>query len=226
MLPPFFEGIISWSGYRCNPCFPHGVEKNCLACGKGPLAGPGNLPGAGCPPGGGGPPGGACPAGVRLPAAGAKTISFSTEKETVLDSKEKDGAGLRWVFGRPRRLASLHTVWGPAPAVTAMPLGNREKTMVLSCGRLAVPLSWQSAVARWGRHALHRSPAPPQRKHLTTPALREAPAGGGWVGLTTFPYFTEAGRNGRKGSRSHTKAASRRFLPETCRRPGPSFSLG
>ena len=166
------------------------------------------------------------PAGGRLPAAGAKTISFSTEKETVLDSKEKDGAGLRWVFGRPRRLSSLRTVWGPAPAVTAMPLGNREKTMVLSCGRLAVPLSWQSAVARWGRHTLHRSPAPPQRKHLTTPALREAPAGGGWVGLPTFPYFTKAGRNGRKGSRSHTKAASRRFLPETCRRPGPSFSLG
>ena len=123
MLPPFFEGIISWSGYRCNPCFPHGVEKNCLACGKGPLAGPGNLPGAGCPPGGGGPPGGACPAGVRLPAAGAKTISFSAEKETVLDSKEKvrpvygwfvvDHGGLRLyaLFGdQPRPLRPCH--WG------------------------------------------------------------------------------------------------------------------
>ena len=163
---------------------------------------------------------------MRLPAAGAKTISFSTEKETVLDSKEKDGAGLRWVFGRPRRLASLHTVWGPAPAVTAMPLGNREKTMVLSCGRLAVPLSWQSAVARWGRHALHRSPAPPQRKHLTTPALREAPAGGGWLGRKPLPVPQGQAVTAGKGPSCHTKAASRRFLPETCRRPGPSFSLG
>ena len=45
-------------------------------------------------------------------------VRFSTEKETVRDSKEKDGAGLWWVSGRPRRLASLHTGWGPATAVT------------------------------------------------------------------------------------------------------------
>ena len=39
-----------------------------------------------------------------------------------------------------------------------LPLWNREKPVVLSCGRLAVPLSRQSAAVRQGRRALPSLP--------------------------------------------------------------------
>ena len=78
----------------------------------------GRPPGAGFPPGGRSPSGGACP-------AGAKTISFSAEKETVLDSKEKvrpvygwfvvDHGGFRLyaLFGdQPRPLRPSHSGTG------------------------------------------------------------------------------------------------------------------
>ena len=118
----------------------------------------GRPPGAGFPPGGRSPSGGACP-------AGAKTISFSAEKETVLDSKEK----VRPVYGAlvlgKRRLASLRTVWGPAPAVTAMPWWNRDRL-------------WFYLAAAWRCHSRgrvrHGAPSSP---HLafSRSAAREAP---------------------------------------------------
>src|SRR5699024_10390266 len=61
------------------------------------------------------PPGGAAPRRRGGIPPGAKTISFSAEKETVLDSKEKVRPGLRWVGGRRRRLSSLRTVVRTSP---------------------------------------------------------------------------------------------------------------
>ena len=176
-----------------------------------------------------GAPWGRSPSGGRLPPQGGgppggKTISFSAEKETVLHPKEKEGAGLWWVFGRPRRLSSLRTVWGPAPAVTAIPWWNREKTVVLSLGRLDVPLSRQSAAGTHrGCCVPCKSPSPPQRRHLTTPALREAPAGGGGLERRPVPVPQGQAVTAGRGPQCHTKAASRRFLPQAYRRPGPFF---
>ncbi len=97
-------------------------------------------------------------AGAGVPPGG-KTVSFSTEKETVLHSSSAQsphhsvsalrrklrsaplrllspqklrfcgapGAGLRLVGGGKRRLAALRTVWGPAPAVTAITGRNRDR---------------------------------------------------------------------------------------------------
>ena len=62
-------------------------------------------------------------------------------------------------------------------------------------------------------------------RHLTTPALREAPAGGGWLGRRPVPVPQGQAVTAGKGPSCHTKAASRRFLPQTYRRPGPIFSL-
>ncbi len=95
-------------------------------------------------------------AGAGVPPGG-KTISFSAEKETVLHPKEKEGPGLRLVCGRPRRLASLRTVWGPAPAVTAITGRNRDRLwfyppaacLCLSQGQVSGCLSSEA----WSIHA-------------------------------------------------------------------------
>ena len=102
---------------------------------------------------------------------------------------------------------------------------NREVDVVLSGSRLAVPLSRQSATVRLGRRTLRKSPSPPQGRHPTTPALREAAAGGGWLGRRPVPVPQGQAVTAGKGPSCHTKAASRRFLPQTYRRPGPIFSL-
>ncbi len=61
--------------------------------------------------------------------------------------------------------------------------------------------------------------------HLTTPALREAPAGGGWLGRKPLPVPQGQAVTAGKGPSCHTKALCRRFLPQTYRRPGLTFSL-
>ena len=80
------------------------------------------------------PSGGACP-------AGAKTISFSAEKETVLDSKEK----VRPVYGgvgTRKTTASSFRMTGRTPSGRyGLPLWNRERPAVLTTRRLRVPLS-------------------------------------------------------------------------------------
>ena len=160
-------------------------------------------PGGWFPTRGRSPSGGCLPGKGAAPAAGARSISFSEEKETGLDSKEKRGP----VFGafvlRKRRPASLRTVWGPAPAVTAMPLRNRDRLwfylvaawMSHSHGRVR-----RQIVTPHERGTMSRSPCAPQKDHPTTPALREEPAGGGWLGPPAFSCSTRAGRNGREGS--------------------------
>ena len=68
--------------------------------------------------GAGFPPGGACP-------AGAKTISFSAEKETVLDSKEKWGRSTGHI--RAKTAASGFRMTGRTPSGRyGLPLGNRD----------------------------------------------------------------------------------------------------
>ena len=68
--------------------------------------------------GAGFPPGGACP-------AGAKTISFSAEKEMVLDSKEKWGRSTGHI--RAKTAANGFRMTGRTPSGRyGLPLGNRD----------------------------------------------------------------------------------------------------
>ena len=144
------------------------------------------------PPGAGFPPGGAYP-------AGAKTISFSAEKETVLDSKEK----VRPVYGAFQGQNGglrLYALFGDQPR----PLRPCHGGIGTDCGSIWPPpggatLAAECGMARRVHHTWH-SPAPPQGRHLTTPAPREAPAGGGWLEPGAHPCSPTAGRNGRKGS--------------------------
>ena len=84
---------------------------------------------------------------MRLPAAGARSISFSAEKETVLHSKEKWGP----VFGRlvvenggQRLLYDCGDPFRPLrPALV-----EQRQAGVLTTRRLRVPLSRQSAAWR------------------------------------------------------------------------------
>ena len=64
--------------------------------------------------------------GCGSPPQGQGPFLFLRKKKRALTPKKK-GAGLRLVCGRTRRPASLRTVLGPLPAVTAVPLRNREK---------------------------------------------------------------------------------------------------
>ena len=104
-------------------------------------------------------------AGGGVPPGG-KTISFSAEKETVLHPKEKEGPGLRLVCGRTRRPASLRTVWGPLPAVTAITPRNRDNLWFypgaacscLSQGRVRQCPAWGAALCFVGRDDPARHP--------------------------------------------------------------------
>ena len=167
----------------------------------------GRLPGgAGCPPRGGVPP------GVRLPAAGARSISFSAEKETGLDSKEKGGpvygasvvenGGLRLyaLFGdQPRPLRPCH--WGT---------GKR---------------AWFYPAAAWLCHSRgrvrHGAPSSP---HLafSRSAARDAPYYPGPERGTrrrrvdraqTVSVPKRQAVTAGRGPLCHTKAAGRRFRP-------------
>ena len=109
-----------------------------------------------------------------------------------------------------------------------MPLRNRETgggsiqpppggaTLAAECGSGVAGSSYPTQLSRSLSVA---------GKHLTTPALREAPAGGGWLGRRPVPVPQGQAVTAGKGPSCHTKAASRRFLPQTYRRPGPIFSL-
>ena len=58
-----------------------------------------------------------------------------------------------------------------------------------------------------------KSPAPPQGMHLTTLALREAPAGGGGLGPPACLCSQTAGRNGREGSSLSYESRKPPFSP-------------
>ena len=146
------------------------------------------------PPGAGFPPGGAYP-------AGAKTISFSAEKETVLDSKEKVRPGLRWVGGRRRRLSSLRTVVRTSPGRYGHPMAEQG----LVFGSIRRPPGCAALAAECGG-GVPGSLCPTQ---VSRPAARDAldrpgPKRGTrrrrGVRAPTCPCSPRAGRNGRKGS--------------------------
>ena len=67
---------------------------------------------------------------------------------------------------------------GTSPGRYGHAIEEQGQAVVLSWGRLDVPLSRQSAAVRRNRLALHKAPSSTQGKHPTTPALREAKAGG------------------------------------------------
>ena len=140
--------------------------------------------------GGLGPPGGLVAHQGAESLRGERPFLFLRKKKRSFTPKKKLGPGLRWVSGRSRRLTSLRTVVRTSPGRYGHAIVEQGQAVVLSCGRLAVPLSRQSALAvHRGRRAPHKSSTPPQGRHLTTPALREAPAGGGWLErkLSLFP---------------------------------------
>ncbi len=158
------------------------------------LLGAGAFPGkSGGPPGAGFPPGGAYP-------AGAKTVSFSAEKETVLDSKEK----VRPVYGalllRKRRLSSLRTVVRTSPGRYGHTIGEQRKV----CGSILGPPGCSTLAAECGG-----APGASRPTQVFYSAAREAPDRPGHERGTrrrrvdraqACPCFTRAGRNGRKGS--------------------------
>ena len=114
MLPPFFEGIISWSGYRCNPCFPHGVEKNCPVCGKVPLEGPAVRRGLVARQGAESLRGAPARRGCGSPPRGQKPFLFLRKKKRFLTPKKKMGpvyGGFLVVHGGLR----LYTLFGDQP---------------------------------------------------------------------------------------------------------------
>ena len=156
----------------------------------------------------GAPTGGWLPARGRSPSGGCGSppqgqgpFLFLRKKKRALTPK-KNEAGLRGVgTGKTAACVFTHCL-GTSPGRYGHAIGEQGQTVVLSCGRLDVPLSRQSAVVAW------RVIAP----HTTLPLhlrRREAPDHPGPERGTrrrrvdraqACPCFTRAGRNGRKGS--------------------------
>ena len=141
---------------------------------------------------------------------------------------------------RKRRLASLRTVVRTSPGRYGHPMVEQGWFLVLSCGRLALPLSgsgWSGAsLAAEGEELASDLPEALRptrggelhaaRGLLPHSAARVAPAGGGW--LERRPVFVPRGQavTAGGGPLCHTKAAGRRGPPLTHRRPGPLFLWG
>ena len=85
-----------------------------------------------------------------------------------------------------------------------------------SCGSICGPPGGATLAAECGgapgASRPIKSPAPPQGRHLTAPALREAPAGGGWIERKPVPVPQGQAVTAGRGPSCHTKAAGRRFL--------------
>ena len=160
--------------------------------------------------------------GVRLPAAGVPArqgqgpFLFLRKKKRALTPK-KNEAGLRWVGGGPRRLASLRTVVRTSPGR----YGHAVVEQGWALGSILRPPGCATLAAECSK-----SPAPPQGKHPTTLAVREAPAGGGGLERQPVPVPQGQAVTAGRGPQCHMKAARRRGRPPTHRRPAPSFSLG
>ena len=171
------------------------------------------------------------PAGGRLPAAGVPArqgqgpFLFLRKKKRALTPKKKGArstAGWWWSTAA----CGFTLCLGTSPGRYGHAIGEQGKAggSILrppGCATLAAECG-----AAPGASRPTKSPAPPQGRHLTTPAMREAPAGGGWIERKPVPVSQGQAVTAGRGPSCHTKDASRRFLPETCRRPVLSFSLG
>ena len=71
---------------------------------------------------------------LRPPAGDIRSTSFILPLPTKAPLLRGPLAGLRLVCDRTRRLAALRSVWGPLPAVTAIPWWNRK-----DCGSIRQP---------------------------------------------------------------------------------------
>ena len=162
---------------------------------------------------------GRSPSGGRLPGGGgfppgAKTISFSAEKETVLDSKEKMGSGLRGVAtgktaacvfthrgeDQPRPLRPSHGGTGMVFGSILRPPGaSTLRAGVVRC--LTCGGGGRACVRLAGGVAPHKGRRAPRRKRTTAALCRESGTRRRRVVRTPACLCsTRAGRNGRKGS--------------------------
>ena len=169
------------------------------------LAGGGVPPGGGCPPQGQGPflflrkkKRALTPRQNEFHSAPSPLRGISAPFHSFFLSPQKlrfcggPGAGLRWVGGRRRRLSSLRTVVRTSPgryghAVVEQRWALSSILRPPGCATLAAECDSRSHAPR-KKHDVS-VPLYAAGKHFTTPALREAPAGGGWVGrkLSLFP---------------------------------------
>ena len=150
---------------------------------------------------------GAALRGVRLPAAGAESLRgqkpflFLRKKKRFLTPKKKlgpvygkylvdhGGVHLYALFGdQPRPLRPFH--WGTGRSYGSIQRPTGCSTLVAECGG-----------------------GVPGASHLTTPVLRETPAGGGWIERKPVSVPKRQAVTAGKGPLCHTKAAGRRFRP-------------
>ena len=101
---------------------------------------------------------------------------------------------------------------GTSPGRYGHPIEEQGK----GCGSILQPPGSSTLGAKCGG-------SPPVSPHHATPALREAPAGGGGLERRPVPVPQGQAVTAGRGPQCHTKAASRRFLPQAYRRPGPFF---
>ena len=175
-------------------CGVRSPSGGCLP-GRRRLPAGGWVPPVGRLPGGGRSPSGGC----GSPPRGARSISFSAEKETGLDSKEKGGpvyGGFLVVHGGLR----LYALFGDQPR----PLRP--------CHCETGKRRWFYPAAAWRCHSRGRvRHGAPSSSHLafSRSAARDAPDHPGpergtrrrrMVRASACPCSTRAGRNGRKGS--------------------------
>ncbi len=163
------------------------------------------------------------PARGRSPSGGERPFLFLRKKKRSFTPKKKKGPLYGAFLLGKRRLAALRTVVRTTPGRYGHPMVEQGKEMVLSNCRLAVPLSRQSAAWRAGGVALMQ---------VSLSAAREAPHHHGpergtrrrrVVRAQTVSVSKRQAVTAGRDSQCHTKAVSRRFLPETYRRPGPFF---
>ena len=155
---------------------------------------------------------------------GQKPFLFLRKKKRFLTPKKKWGPVYGALLLGKRRLASLRTVVRTSPCRYGHPMVEQGWFLVLSCGRLVLPLSgpgWSGAsLAAEGEglaSGLPEALRPTRggelhaaRGLLPHSAARVAPAGGGL--LERRPVFVPQGQavTAGRGPLCHTKAAGRR----------------
>ena len=179
---------------------------------------------------------------MRLPAAGAESLRgerpflFLRKKKRSFTPKKKK-AGLRGINAKKTAACVFTHCLGTSPGRYGHPMVEQGWFLVLSCGRLVLPLSgpgWSGAsLAAEGEELASDLPEALRptrggelhaaRGLLPHSAARVAPAGGGWLERRSVPVPQRQAVTAGRGPPCYTKAASRRSQPQTLRRPGPLF---